>query len=140
MESAESPLRAILKETVIKKPLIKYHCNFDAKSHSNPEKIKYLLVKQVSNPVRWEQTLNELYYDKNLPTIPNEKSENKQENPIDLIESVDENSKKKKQMKVVQSGDRIYPDIYECGPAAHTGSILRTLNYKAYGFYKFVQV
>lgn len=140
MQSAEKPLREILKETVIKKPLIKYHSNFDAKTHTNPDKIRFLLVKQISNPVRWEQTLNELYYDKNLPTVSNQKSETELEGTLDLIEANEENSEKKKQTKISQSADRIYPDIYECGPSSHTGSILRTLNHKAYGFYKLVQV
>ena len=40
--------------------------------------------------------------------------------------------------KKLQLEDRIYPDIYECGPACHTGSILKTLNYKAYRNYKHI--
>lgn len=117
MKPAETPLRAVLSQVQVSKPLIRVHFNYDAKPHSNPEKIRLLLTKQLSNPVRWEQTLNELYYDNNLP--------------IEETEATEETS---------QSSDRVYPDIYECGPAAHTGPILKTINHKAHRFYKFVGV
>lgn len=123
MKSAEPNLKLILNEISIKKPLIKFYCNFDSKQITSPEKIKFNLIRQVSNPVKWEQILNELYYNENLPIeqdLVNQKVE-------------DKGPKKKSQLE-----DRIYPDIYECGPACHTGSILKTLNYKAYRNYKHI--
>ena len=42
--------------------------------------------------------------------------------------------------KVPQTQDRVYPDIYECGPGPHKGPILKTINHKAYRFYKFIGV
>jgi len=119
MKSAESNLNSVLKKIQIKPPLVKFHCNFNSKVVSSPEKIKFNLIKQVSNPVKWEQTLNELYYDQNLPTDPDQET----------------NDDKKRQNK-----DRIYPDIFECGPASHTGPILKTINYKAYITYKHIGV
>ena len=122
MKSVEADLKTVLKNTEIKKPLIKFHCNFNSKSLVAPEKIRYFLTKQVAHPVKWEQTLNELFYNDNLPT--------------DQEPDQDQDPDK----KPLQLGDRVYPDIYECGPASHTGPILKTLNYKAYRYYKHIGV
>ena len=67
MKSSEAKLNEILKATEINPPLIKCYSNYDAKPYSSPDKIRKLLVRQVSHPVKWEQILNELYYDENLP-------------------------------------------------------------------------
>ena len=127
MKSVESDLNTVLKNTEIKKPLIKFHCNFNSKAIVAPEKIRYYLVKQVANPVKWEQTLNELYYNENLP--------GDQESLVE-VEQLD----KPKHEKKLQLENRVYPDIYECGPASHSGSILKSLNYKAYRHYKYIEV
>ncbi len=131
MKPAEAPLKAVLKDIEIKRPLIRVHFNYDSKSHSSPEKIRNLLVRQLSNPVKWEQTLNELYYDNNLP-VDGAVAVQTAEEPADDAQ--------KENKKVPQSENRVYPDIYECGPSPHTGPILQKINHKAYRFYKFIGV
>ena len=121
MQPAENDLKHVLKEIYIKKPLIQFYSNYDAELVKNPERIRRNLIKQVSNPVRWEQILNKFYYDENLPTLQDE-NEN--------------NNETKSTPK--QSQDRIYPDIYECGPGSQTGPILKIINKKAYQFYKHI--
>lgn len=151
MKSAEEPLRKVLKTVPIQKPLIRCHFNYDSKEHVSPDKIRFLLAKQVSYPVKWEQTLNELYYDQNLPVEEDYSNITKQPegqetdftelDPNNFIDKeVDGQVKKNADSQVTQSGDRIYPDIYECGPAQHTGPVLKTLNHRAYRYYKFIGV
>ena len=133
MRPAEDAVRYVLKEVCIKKPLIRVHFNFDSKPHYFPDKIKYLLAKQISNPVKWEQTLNEMYYNVNLP-IDDELASM---GPADVEINEADGSKSK---KILQTQDRTYPDIYECGPARHTGPILKTINHKAFQYYKYIGV
>ncbi len=149
MKSAEEPLSKALKSIPIKKPLIRCYFNYDSKEHTTPEKIRYLLTKQVSNPVKWEQTLNELYYDHNLPADEDYSLLKKQEQEAHfeniildseiILDKDTESRTKNKSSKAKQSSGRIYPDIIECGPAAHTGPVLKTLNHRAYRYYKFIE-
>ncbi len=134
MKPAEGPLRVVLKEVEVKRPLVRVYSNYDSKSHSNPDKIRHLLVKQLSSAVKWEQTLNELYYDHNLPV------DDASGPPAPADEEPARGDGQEGQQKMPQSQDRLYPDIYECGPAPHTGPILKTINHKAYRFYKFIGV
>jgi [acyl-carrier-protein] S-malonyltransferase len=120
MKPAEQDLKNVLKDVYIKKPLIHYYSNYDSELVSNSEKIRRNLIKQVSNPVRWEQILNKFFYDENLPTLE------------------DENNNTDQPTSPKQSQDRIYPDIYECGPGSQTGPILKIINRKAFQFYKHI--
>lgn len=131
MKSAEADLKNILNGVTIKKPLVRFYSNFDSKCVYSPEKIKFNLIKQIANPVKWEQTLNEFYYSENLPID----STNSTNSDAGIDKIVNDDTKKKLQLE-----DRVYPDIYECGPGSHTGPILKTLNYKAYRHYKYIGV
>lgn len=77
--------------------------------------------------------MNAFYYDENLPTVGGEKAN------VEQNESNENVNKEKDQKKNYQSKERIYPDIYECGPASQTGPILKVINRKAYQFFKYIE-
>eukprot|EP01038_Epipyxis_sp_PR26KG_P004741 gene4741-6652_t len=54
MESAVARLQKVLAEVEIKTPRIPVISNVDAKPHYDPNEIKEILAKQVTNPVQWE--------------------------------------------------------------------------------------
>ena len=137
MRPSEAKLAEILKITEIKQPLIKCYSNYDAQPYQSPDKIRKLLVRQVSNPVKWEQTLNELYYDHNLP-LSQVLESTKAEAVAESASSPPEAPESKRVQS--QTKDRIYPDIYECGPASQSGPILKAINFKAFSYYKHIEV
>lgn len=135
MQPAQAQLAEILKATDIKEPLIKCYSNYNAQPYERADKIRKLLVWQLSNPVRWEQTLNDLCYDDNLPLSDVlEPAKPAVEEPAASPDA--DNSKARR----LQTQNRIYPDIYECGPASQTGPILKAINFKAYRHYKHIEV
>ncbi len=60
MEPAVARLSAGLAKAKMHDPKIPVVSNVDAVTHANPEEIRRLLVKQVVNPVRWEDSLRYL--------------------------------------------------------------------------------
>ena len=146
MKPAEHELASILKITEIREPTIKYYSNYDGKVHTSPVEIRKLLLKQMSSPVRWEQTLNDMYYDHNLPLAQDDTSSDsttllvKRESLGKESDTEGGEEEKRSQMTKKQTPDRIYPDIYECGAGAQSGPILNFINYKAYKFYKHINV
>jgi [acyl-carrier-protein] S-malonyltransferase len=60
MKPADEAVAAALKDTSITSPRIPVWSNVDAASHSDPEEIRGLLVRQVVQPVLWEQTIRNL--------------------------------------------------------------------------------
>jgi [acyl-carrier-protein] S-malonyltransferase len=60
MEPAVARLSAGLAKANMHDPKIPVVSNVDAQPHANPEEIRALLVKQVVNPVRWEDSLRYL--------------------------------------------------------------------------------
>lgn len=54
MEPAVERLRKVLAEVDIKAPRIPVISNVDAKPHYDPNEIREILAKQVTNPVQWE--------------------------------------------------------------------------------------
>ena len=170
MESCEQPLFDALKRVHVKKPAIKFYSNVNGELCTNESKIKRNLVKQLSSPVKWEQILNNFYIDENLPTNSAELAQKQAElderekeklsqkvekeavkdflntaiSPPTPDTKTDETEAKigalKKQIKKLQSANREYPDIYECGPGSVTGPLLRLINAKAHRFYKHIDV
>lgn len=130
MQPAENAIRNVIESTRFSPPMIQFYSNYDASPCMSPGKIRLNLVRQVANPVKWEQILNTLYLDRNLPT----------ENKPSTSSSNDEKPQQHLENKGTQSKDRIYPDIYECGPASQTGPILKIINRKAHQFYKHIEV
>ena len=56
MKPADDALAAVLAEVEIRPPRVPVWSNVDARPHSDPEEIRGLLVRQVLQPVLWEQT------------------------------------------------------------------------------------
>lgn len=57
MAPAVASLEQVLNDITIKTPTIPVISNVDAKPHSDPDTIKKLLATQVTSPVQWESTL-----------------------------------------------------------------------------------
>jgi [acyl-carrier-protein] S-malonyltransferase len=60
MRGAGERLRGRLSATALKAPVIRYVSAVDAAQHTEPQEIRDLLVRQLSSPVRWSQTLRAL--------------------------------------------------------------------------------
>lgn len=58
MRPADDALAEILSEVEIRSPEIPVVSNVDARTHSDPDEIRQLLIRQVVNPVRWEDSVN----------------------------------------------------------------------------------
>lgn len=61
MASATEPLREVLKQVEVRRPEISVYSNVDGKRYMNESHVRRQLVKQLVSPVRWEQTLHEIY-------------------------------------------------------------------------------
>jgi [acyl-carrier-protein] S-malonyltransferase len=60
MKPADQSLAAALAEVSIQTPRVPVWSNVDARPHTDPEEIRGLLVRQVLQPVLWEQTMRNL--------------------------------------------------------------------------------
>ncbi|MCI0639162.1 MAG: ACP S-malonyltransferase [Gemmataceae bacterium] len=60
MKPADQALGATLAGTTLQAPRIPVWSNVDAQPHTDPEEIRALLVRQVLQPVQWEQTARQL--------------------------------------------------------------------------------
>jgi len=58
MRPADEALAEVLAEVEIRSPEIPVVSNVDAQTHTDPEEIRQLLIRQVLNPVRWEDSIN----------------------------------------------------------------------------------
>ncbi|XP_070710223.1 malonyl-CoA-acyl carrier protein transacylase, mitochondrial [Pempheris klunzingeri] len=61
MKSAAEPLREVLRQVEVRRPEINVYSNVDGKRYMNESHLRRQLVKQVVSPVKWEQTLHEIY-------------------------------------------------------------------------------
>ncbi|XP_051976894.1 malonyl-CoA-acyl carrier protein transacylase, mitochondrial [Xyrauchen texanus] len=61
MEPAEEPLRDILRKIEVRRPEIAVHSNVDGKRYMHDKHVRKQLAKQLVSPVKWEQTLHEIY-------------------------------------------------------------------------------
>lgn len=57
MESAREELAAAIGETIFHTPVCPIYQNVDALPHTSPEEIRENLLKQLTSPVRWTQTV-----------------------------------------------------------------------------------
>ena len=57
MRPADERLAEALADVPMQKPKIPVISNVDAQSHDDPEEIRRLLIKQVLQPVRWEDSI-----------------------------------------------------------------------------------
>lgn len=60
MQPAVERLAAALEGAKLRRPSIPVISNVDAKPHQDPEEIRQLLIKQVVQPVRWEESMRYL--------------------------------------------------------------------------------
>ena len=60
MHPADEQLAEVLAEVPLKKPTIPVVSNVDARPHDDPEEIRQLLIQQVVQPVRWEDSMRYL--------------------------------------------------------------------------------
>lgn len=63
MEPARVELEAAIKATEFHVPICSVYQNVDAKPHTDPEEIKMNLVAQLTSPVRWTQTVQNMIAD-----------------------------------------------------------------------------
>jgi [acyl-carrier-protein] S-malonyltransferase len=63
MRPAVERLTAALAKVELKKPRVPVLSNVDAQAHDDPEEIRQLLVRQVVNPVLWEDTMRRMLAD-----------------------------------------------------------------------------
>ncbi len=63
MESAREELRQAIQETNFSKPSCPVYQNVNAKPETEPEKIRENLIEQLTAPVRWTQTLQNMITD-----------------------------------------------------------------------------
>ncbi|ALC43737.1 beg [Drosophila busckii] len=61
MQSAVEPFAKALKSVHIQDPIIRVYSNVDGKPYRNATHILRQLPKQIVRPVKWEQTLHEMY-------------------------------------------------------------------------------
>jgi [acyl-carrier-protein] S-malonyltransferase len=63
MEPARAELEKAIHATTFHKPICPVYQNVDALPHTDPEKIKQNLVAQLTSPVRWTQTVQNMIAD-----------------------------------------------------------------------------
>jgi len=63
MQPADQQLAAALASVDFRSPRIPVYSNVDATTHNDPEEIRQLLVQQVLNPVRWEDSIRAMLED-----------------------------------------------------------------------------
>ncbi|KAI5617892.1 malonyl-CoA-acyl carrier protein transacylase, mitochondrial [Silurus asotus] len=61
MESAVQPLSDVLNQVDVRRPEVAVHSNVDGKRYMQEKHVKRQLAKQLVSPVKWEQTLHEIY-------------------------------------------------------------------------------
>jgi [acyl-carrier-protein] S-malonyltransferase len=60
MKPADDKLATALSSVKIQRPRVPVWSNVDAQAHTEPEEIRQLLVRQVLQPVLWEQSMRNL--------------------------------------------------------------------------------
>ncbi len=63
MEPARMELAAAIEATEIKAPICPVYQNVDAKPYTDPQQIKKNLIDQLTAPVRWRQTVENMFAD-----------------------------------------------------------------------------
>ncbi|XP_029901945.1 malonyl-CoA-acyl carrier protein transacylase, mitochondrial [Myripristis murdjan] len=61
MAPAVEPLRDVLRQVEVRRPEISVYSNVDGKRYMHDGHVRRQLVKQLVSPVKWEQTLHEIY-------------------------------------------------------------------------------
>lgn len=61
MEPAMQPLSDVLRQIEVRRPEVAVHSNVDGKRYMQEKHVRRQLTKQLVSPVKWEQTLHEIY-------------------------------------------------------------------------------
>ncbi|KAM7358925.1 malonyl-CoA-acyl carrier protein transacylase beg [Cochliomyia hominivorax] len=61
MESAVEPFAKALNKIQLEEPLIRVYSNIDGKPYKSVEHIRKMLPKQIVKPVKWEQTMHQMF-------------------------------------------------------------------------------
>jgi [acyl-carrier-protein] S-malonyltransferase len=61
MQPAIDPFKAALRKVQVQDPLVYVHSNTDGKYYRDASHIRRQLPSQIVKPVKWEQTLHNLY-------------------------------------------------------------------------------
>lgn len=69
MESARVNLEEAISKTTFNTPICPIYQNVDAKPHTHPDTIKMNLIRQLTAPVLWTQTMNHMIQDGTLSFI-----------------------------------------------------------------------
>lgn len=69
MESARVNLEEAISKTTFNTPICPIYQNVDAKPHTHPDMIKMNLIRQLTAPVLWTQTMNHMIQDGTLSFI-----------------------------------------------------------------------
>lgn len=70
MQTGLEPLREVLRQVEVRRPEINVYSNVDGKRYMNESHIRRQLVKQLVSPVKWEQSLHEIYERTQGQTFP----------------------------------------------------------------------
>ncbi|KAM7378339.1 hypothetical protein PAMA_013303 [Pampus argenteus] len=70
MESAAEPVREVLRQVEVRRPEINVYSNVDGKRYMNVDHVRRQLVKQLTSPVKWEQSLHEIFERMQGQTFP----------------------------------------------------------------------
>ncbi|XP_062862265.1 malonyl-CoA-acyl carrier protein transacylase, mitochondrial [Trichomycterus rosablanca] len=71
MEPAVQPLSDVLRRLEIRRPEIAVHSNVDGKRYMHDKHMRKQLARQLVSPVKWEQTLHEIYERSRGQEFPN---------------------------------------------------------------------
>ena len=63
MQPAAEKLEALLKNITISDAKLPIYMNFDAEPHTDSSEIRQRIIEQIKSPVRWEQTVRNMYND-----------------------------------------------------------------------------
>ena len=63
MEPARKELAEAIENTLFQKPVCPVYQNFDAAPHTDPDEIKANLLAQLTGPVRWAESVRNMYAD-----------------------------------------------------------------------------
>ncbi|XP_076861102.1 malonyl-CoA-acyl carrier protein transacylase, mitochondrial [Brachyhypopomus gauderio] len=61
MEPAVEPLRDVLRQLRVRRPEVAVHSNVDGERYGHEGHVRRQLARQLVSPVKWEQTLHEIY-------------------------------------------------------------------------------
>nr|XP_032833877.1 malonyl-CoA-acyl carrier protein transacylase, mitochondrial [Petromyzon marinus] len=126
MAPAQEALAQALGRVTVRKPSVRVYSNVTAHPYTSVGQVRNLLVRQLVEPVLWEQTMHAVF------------------DRRDRLDAGDE-PEPRRGSKGGDSdggggGPRRFPRVYEAGPGKQLGSALRACNAKAWSRYRAVDV